>query len=266
MMKYLLFLLSLSLLIAAPECMATPEHQYKEMKKPEVSSHRGAPKPISLNLNGDVSAVLWKPDLSFVSVDVVNKQVSLPKSDTDNYHALIATSNYNNVKSTVIRYIYRHGKPSGHSTSELTKINKTDLEITPDPVPREHSRYQSNEYWQFLIRFQGLPLIDHLVILTTDNGSKLQLLTDKHGKVNFLIPDDFPNMVDNVRDKRQQEMHIETSISQGEKTWVTRLDVDYAINPAHWQSTDWGTLVMALGFIAGAISIRFKKPVIRKVV
>ena len=160
------------------------------------------------------AVTVWQPDLVTRKVDAQHGHVVIPKSGMDNYHAVVAEKDSGKVKQAIIRYEYQRGKPSGHSTTELTAIQKTDFEIVPDPVPREHRHYQSGETWSF-------------------------------------IPDDFPNVQAGERDERSAAFDVTAEYVTAGITYKTRLNSEYRVNPAHWKSLMLGMLVAGIGMVAG---------------
>jgi hypothetical protein len=142
----------------------------------------------------------------------------------------------------------------------LTAQQKTEFEIVPDPIPREHYRYHSQQRWGFLVRFNGQPVRDLEVRLQTSNGTHLSTTSDAEGRVVFRIPDDFPDLVEGERDRRLSQFTASSEYIQEDKRYTTQLNADYRINPSHWQSTPWGLLVIGVGFIAGGFIGRVNNP------
>lgn len=68
---------------------------------------------------------------------------------------------------------------------------KYELEIVPQPLPREHSGYRANEDWKFLVRFNGHPLANQRLVLDTAGGSHLGFMSDAQGMATVHFPDDF---------------------------------------------------------------------------
>lgn len=87
--------------------------------------------------------------------------------------------------------VYYFGERGAKNPTAMFMQQKNELEIIPQPYPREHSRYRANEDWKFLVRFNGQPLASRKVSLETSNGSKSELLTDAQGVLNLHVPDDF---------------------------------------------------------------------------
>ncbi len=229
-----------------------------QTEKPAMAHHRVA-KPILVPFDDSTSAVLWKPDLSTVPLTIKEGKIELPKTGVDNYHVIVAEQQLGNLKKVFIHYIFRHGKPSGHSTSEVVTANKAELEIIPDPVPREHDRYYSQQEWSFIVHFHNEPLASHSVQLNTENGSHLEGMTNNQGRVTFKLPDDFQDVIAGSRDKRTAHMTIQTQYQSGNKQWQTQLGADYAVSESNWRSTPWGIAIMIFGLILGGLFIRLNK-------
>ncbi|MET0071801.1 MAG: hypothetical protein ABW096_17315 [Candidatus Thiodiazotropha sp.] len=222
-------------------------------------NHRGEGKRIILENGHDATITLWKPDLSTEPLPFEHGGVTLPNTGMDNYHAILAEKDWGDHKEVVIRYEYRHGPPSKQSPSILAAKQKTEFEIVPDPIPREHYRYHSRQDWGFLLRFQGQPVGGHQVELQTANGSHLTATTDATGRVVFRIPDDFPGLVEGERDRRMGDFAVSSEYLQGDRRYTTQLSADYRVSPVHWQSTRLGLLVVGIGFIAGGFIGRVKR-------
>ncbi|MEW8030281.1 MAG: hypothetical protein AB2806_21400 [Candidatus Thiodiazotropha sp.] len=219
--------------------------------------HRGEKRIVLENGDGAI-VTLWKPDLSTQQLTLDHNVVTIPMTGIDNYHAIVAEKDWGDHKEAVIRYEYRFGRPSKQSPSRLAAKQKTAFEIVPDPIPREHYRYHSLETWDYLVRFNGKPVNDLEVVLNTANGSQLSSTTDANGRVSFQIPDDFPGMIEGERDKRLGQFTVSSEYLEGDRRYTTQLNAGYRVNPAHWQSTRLGLLVVGIGFIAGGFLGRVK--------
>jgi hypothetical protein len=260
MKRYLRLSLLLPLLPAAsPAAGAAPEGKQPTEKQTSAShnNHRG-PKQLMLENAEGAAITLWKPDLTTLPLKPAHGGVTLPKTGMDNYHAVVAEKDWGNSKETVIRYEYMFGRPSKHSPSELAGAVKTELEIVPAPIPREHFRYLSDQTWGFQVRLQGQPQADLPLILETEHGTRLQAVSDAQGYARFRLPDDFPDVVPGVRDQRSGEFSVSTSTQADGKTYQTLLSATYQLNPSHWQSAAMGWIVVGLGFIAGGLLGRQK--------
>jgi len=243
-----LCLFSFCVLVSATEKSGAPS----PTENPNHRSHRG-PRSVLLDIETGAEIVLWKPNLTTMPVQVKERKVRLPSTGMDNYHALVATRRKGHLVETAIRYVYLWGKPSGHSPRELLAQKKSDLEIVPNPLPREHYHYFSGQKWPFLVRFQGKPLRGERVHLKTANGSQLESTTDDKGLVVFELPDDFPNVQEGRRDRRNAEFELWVSHGIGNIEYRTTLNASYKVNPKHWHSTGWGVLFACAGFFVGGL-------------
>ncbi len=249
-----------SILIATATLSPAAEQTAPETKqKPSGHSHRG-PKQLMLENAQGASITLWKPDLTTQPLSLSQGGVTLPKTGMDNYHAVVAEKDWGNSKETVIRYEYLFGRPSEHSPSELAGAVKTDLEIVPAPIPREHFRYLANQSWGFQLRLKGQPKTQTVLILETANGTRLETVTDDNGYAVFRLPDDFPDIVPGQRDQRSAEFSVSAKAEDADITYETMLTASYRMDPAHWQSKPWGWLVVGIGFIAGGMIGRQRRP------
>ena len=251
--------LAISLLLALPGVPGAAETGGRPATpKPQAHDHRAAKKLMLENAEG-ASVTLWKPDLSTQPLSFDQGGFTLPKTGMDNYHAVVAERTWGDTKESVIRYEYLFGRPSKHSPGELAGAVKTDLEIVPDPIPREHYRYHSDQTWGFLLRLHGTPAGGIPLTLRTANGTQLDAVSDPSGRVAFRLPDDFPGLVPGVRDDRSAAFTVSAEMRDADMIYQTTLSADYRVNPAHWQSTRWGWMVAGLGFVAGGLLGRTKK-------
>ena len=141
----------------------------------------------------------------------------------------------------------------------MLAINKNELEIVPDPLPREHRDYQSGETWPFIVRFRGEPLADTEVVLTTFHGGASSGTTDKRGRILLHLPDDFPDMVEGERDERKADFAVTVEHQDGEILYRSHLGAEYEPNPRHWRSTPLGFLVIGIGMVAGVFLGRVRE-------
>jgi len=213
---------------------------------------RRAPKVFNLTGFENSQIKFITPDLQSSDIQTTDGKISLRPTGKDNYHALYALREQNGVKESAIRYVYFNGKPTGHSPSEITFLNKTDFEIIPDPLAREHWHYKAGDSIAFVIRFKNSPLASHPVSLATSNASVLKSLTDTQGRVVFTLPDDFAKTKPGKRANKPGELLIHAKHSDNNKSYATWLSSDYEVDPKHWQSTELGTLVLGGGFLFGA--------------
>jgi len=257
--------LAASCLLTAGGALAAPGDAPTEKSKPTITEnrpqgspqqhqqhqHRRGPKQLALSISDDAHAELWKPDLTRQPIKVQQGKVSFTGTGVDNYHAVVAERTEGKLTESAIRYHYARGKPSGRSSTELTAANKSTLEIVPNPIPREHFHYHSDQTWDFIVRFQELPAANQKVVLETAHGSQVEGITAADGRVSLHIPDDFPDIVAGERDKRSAELALSTTYTEGDQTYQSTLNADYRVNPHHWHSLNLGILVVGIGMLAG---------------
>lgn len=81
----------------------------------------------------------------------------------------------------------------GPAPTALLAQARSELELVPEPLPREHGQYRESEKWTFLVRFQGQPLDNQPVLLETEAGTRMPLASDAQGRVRVLFPRDMGN-------------------------------------------------------------------------
>jgi len=105
-----------------------------------------------------------------------------------NYHWLQAgaTSQMGTVTASTAQYFANPGP----APTAMLQLDKADLEIVPQPLPREHWHYRAGETWNFLVRFHGKPVPNLGVRLETGGGTQKVFETDNQGVVHVTFPDD----------------------------------------------------------------------------
>ncbi|MCP3663663.1 MAG: hypothetical protein GY696_14440, partial [Gammaproteobacteria bacterium] len=200
---------------AVAQTAGEPESKPTAPQQATMQHNRG-PKTVTLNNADGADIKLWLPDLSTRPIEAPMDQITLPSTGVDNYHALVATKNWGSEVEVVTRYEYMRGKPNGHSPLELVNAIKSELEVVPSPLPRDHYRYHSNQKWGFLVRYHGQPLAKIPLQLETTNGSVMSSETDNSGIAYFTLPDDFPDMVEGERDRRRADFSITATHQTGD--------------------------------------------------
>ena len=219
----------------------------------QAQAHRRGPQRFMLTNSEGAVIQLWQPDLSILPLTAGHGGITLPRTGVDNYHALVVERDWGDLKEALIHYVYMRGKPSGHSTSELTKAEKTTFEVVPNPVPREHQHYRSDQHWNFLLRFNGAPATNIPVVLETSNGTRLNVVSDSKGEFSLHIPDDFSQLEAGGRDRRAAEFTVTAEITDGGISYQTQLSAEYQVNPSRWQSQELGVFITGIGLLAGGL-------------
>ncbi len=112
-----------------------------------------------------------------------------PSPEVGNYHWLAARAampEYVAVASSAFYF----ANP-GPAPTAMLDAKKSELEVIPRPLPREHAGYRAGEEWPFMVRFQGEPLKGQKLVLETANGSRAEFVTDGGGVAKIRFPDDF---------------------------------------------------------------------------
>jgi len=212
---------------------------------------RGAGKQLVLENGEGATVQFWAPDLSSQEIKVEGGRFSIPKPAVDNYHAVVAERQQGDLKQAAVRYEYMRGKPSSESPSRLAAAQKTEFEIEPAPIPREHSRYIANKKWDFILRFKGKPLSGVPVVLETSQGSHIEAVSGDAGLVQFIIPDDFPEVKLGRRNNPPAELSLFAKYKAEPTRYETTLSAAYYVDPGHWRSKGLGVAVAGLGLLAG---------------
>ncbi len=250
--------LVLTLAVAIPSAGAVPGPGSGDglvLRPAPREGHGGGPPELSLDGAGEAAITLWRPDLKTVSPSVREGRVAV-ESPFGNYHAVVAEKERDGTVRTAIRYVHRHGRPSGHSPRELLGAVKAPLEIVPDPVPREHHQYMGGHEAVFLVRYRGSPLPRSPVTLHTANGTVRQQKTGPRGRVRFRLPDDFSDVRPGRHANRPGELRVAASHSAGGTDYATTLSARYHVDPGNWRSLGWAVALMGAGFLAGLAGTR----------
>jgi len=213
-------------------------------------------------VDGDGATVsLMRPDLTKAPIGTDAAGLVTIKPDCMEYfHVLIASRDEANTTMTAIRYFHFFGRPSPVSPSVLVNTAKSDLDIVPDPLPREHWVYMADHPAQFIVRFKGHPLAAQAVNITTGNGTHLSQKTDAKGHLVLTLPDDFPITHAGRMHNEPAEMQLDATYKLNGRRYRTVLSADYSVNPAHWQSLSGGVLVAGGGLLLGGfITWRMKR-------
>lgn len=152
----------------------------------------------------------------------------------------------------------------GQNPTALFMQQKHELEIIPQPYPREHSRYRANEDWKFLVRFNGKPLVDQWVRLETQNGTKADWVSDAQGVVTVSIPDDFKTETrqkaagGHEHGRRSADFVLAVEHAEGGKNYLTAFNGSYGADAFDQRSLAMGLGFTLLGMIGAAPLLRRK--------
>lgn len=183
----------------------------------------------------------------------------LGKVESGGFHWLAAREEQDE-RVRVASTVYYSGERGAQNPTAMFTRQKHELEIIPQPYPREHARYRANEDWQFLVRFNGKPLADQWVRLETQNGTRFDFASDAQGVVTVGIPDDFGKAAQKKsgdshdHGRRSADLVLAVEHAEGGKTYLTAFNASYGTD-----AFDQRSLALGLGFtllgMAGAVPL-----------
>lgn len=183
--------------------------------------------------------------------------ISLPRTGMENYHALVANQTKENVIKSSVRYIYSRGRPSKISPTKITQFQKSELEIAPILLPKEHNNYKGSESYAFVLRFKDEVLPQHDIIFTTSNGTKNTFKSDEDGRFSVTMPNDFKDVKMKKRANRPGEFILSTVYKSKGITYDSTLAMPYYVNPIdYWQTQALAVVLVIFGLIIGIYMLR----------
>ncbi len=150
----------------------------------------------------------------------------------------------------------------GISPRLLLKTKHSELEIVPDPLPREHAIYRESEKWRFVVRYEGQPLVGQRLFLETENGSRSTFITDEQGVATVLFPRDFGAKPDGARSRAGFVLSAEHVV--GERHFVTTFNTVYGEDVDRGKSLGWGAAFGAFGMLSALPLLRRRKRIENK--
>lgn len=290
------------LMLASLQCISWSVFAHSDEHGREVSKHRADTKGGGASMRSMRDAVVWTtyPTLKIMAggESRMRREVSLlPKNITpgrlDAYSANLKAADahrelpYDLVtakleksstggfvwlsareeqadKVIVASTVYYMSERGSVNPTAMFMQQKNSLEIIPQPFPREHSRYRSNEDWKFLVRFNGRLLPNQAVSMVTQNGSKLLFKSDAHGVVTVRIPDDFSAMPESKlaqshsHGRKSSEFVLVTEHQQAGKSYLTGFNGNYGADAYDGRSLIAGLSFMVLGMLGASPLLRHR--------
>ena len=188
----------------------------------------------------------------------------LDKPATGGFHWLSAREERGDevwVASTVYNF---NGSGAKDPTAMFMK-QKNELEIIPQPHPREHGRYRADEDWKFLVRYNGQPLAGQKVWLETSNGSMAGFVTDAEGVIRMRLPDDFKPEAEakvaggHSHGRRGADFVLATEHAEGGRNYLTAFNSSYGPNAFDQRSLAMGLGFTLMGMLGAAPLLRKRK-------
>lgn len=188
----------------------------------------------------------------------------LDKPESGGYHWLAAREEQGE-QVRVASAVHFFSDAGAVNPTAMFMQQKQELEIIPQPYPREHSRYRANESWKFLIRFNSKPMANQKVLMETRNGSKVELVSDVHGMINVRIPDDFKAEPEKKaagghdHGRRTSDLVLATEHGEGGKRYLTAFNANYGADAFYQRNLAMGLGFTLLGMIGATPLLRQRK-------
>lgn len=187
----------------------------------------------------------------------------LDKPEAGGFHWLVAREEQDG-EVRVASTVHFFSNPGKNPTAMFMQ-QKHELEIIPQPYPREHSRYRADEDWKFLVRFNGKPFTGQWVRLETQNGTQADFTSDAQGVITVHLPDDFKaeaeqkNADSHSHGRRGADFVLATEHIDGGKTYLTAFNGSYGPDAFDQRSLAMGLGFTLLGMIGAAPLLRQRK-------
>ncbi|MGB2682269.1 MAG: hypothetical protein WBE39_13245 [Candidatus Competibacter sp.] len=204
-----------------------------------------APLPEGMRFNTD--RLEWE-------IPVRDSRFRLESSGVGNYHWLQAREETpDSVKVASTAHFFSNPGPA---PTDMLARSKTELEIVPTPLPREHNQYRENQERTFLLRFQGQPLAGATLRFVSDAGAESRFTSDASGRVNVRFPDDVkPAQGQSGHDGHGQPTTNRFVLAvehedQGRR-YLTAFNYRYSEDAYARRSLLWGSGFLVLGGLLG---------------
>lgn len=178
-------------------------------------------------------------------------------ANVGNYYWLQAQEESHDVVkvASTVRYFANPGP----SPRAMLRNQKSELEIVPQPLPREHGKYREGERWAFLVRFKNQALPGATVSFETENGSKTIYATDNDGLIAVQFPRDMkPEALEKAGDHETPKAQYVLSVEHAGngKHYQTAFNYYYEPHRDTGKSMSAGVAFMGLGAVLAAPLLR----------
>ncbi len=149
----------------------------------------------------------------------------------------------------------------GPAPRGMLTARKSELDILPVELPREHRHYRAGERWDFLVRLHGEPLPGASVRFVSRNGTRERLRTDARGLVSVVFPSDFADLPEpspghGHRGRRKAGFVLSVSHDDGESVLNTSFNYHYIPGAYYNKDLRLGIGFAVLGMVAATPLIR----------
>ncbi len=130
----------------------------------------------------------FKSDRQEWEIPAQEDRFTLQSSGVGNYHWLQAREE--TPESVKVASTAHYFSNPGPAPTAMLAQPKTELEIVPDPLPREHNQYRENQEWAFKLRFRNQPLAGASLRFTSSAGAQASFTSDATGRALVRFPAD----------------------------------------------------------------------------
>ncbi|MBF0400499.1 MAG: hypothetical protein HQL90_06990 [Magnetococcales bacterium] len=193
----------------------------------------------------------------------VNPEGTTLRADgVGNYHWIMAQSSGPQQEYTWTTAHYF--AMAGPSPAAMLVSPKSRLEIIPQPLPREFSRYRAGETGHFLVRFGQHPLPNQVVTLYAPGQPEERLATDAQGILRVQLPPFplSPSQQTGPQPRHRpplQPFQLAVTWPAESKRFTTVFQYEYGPDPFYNRNPAWGWLVTGVGMVGGASLWRSRK-------
>lgn len=157
----------------------------------------------------------------------------------------------------------RYFSNPGPAPTAMLGVAKSELEIVPEPLPREHWQYREGEIWPFNLRFRGHPLTNTPVWFIGEHGARHRFLSDSQGTVRITFPEDIP-VAPGTRTRGHHERPKARFVLVAEhhdagRRYLTAFNYSYTASAMRGRSLMAGVGFMLLGGILATPLLRRQK-------
>jgi hypothetical protein len=181
----------------------------------------------------------------------VNGSFTLQSLGVGNYHWLLAREELPE-RVTVASTAHYFSNP-GPAPTDMLARPKSELEIVPAPLPREHNRYRENQAHVFEVRFQGVPLAGATLRFASNAGTRASFVSDAVGRVRVRFPEDVRPVVEKGGHDMGAANRFVLAVEHdaGGRHYLTAFNYSYGEDAYANRSLAWGGGFLALGGLIG---------------
>jgi hypothetical protein len=195
--------------------------------------------------------VRFKSDRQEWDIPAREDRFALQSAGVGNYHWLQAREE--TPESVKVASTAHYFSNPGPAPTAMLARPKSELEIVPDPLPREHNQYRENQEWAFTLRFRDQPLAGATLLFASSAGSRTSFVSDAAGRALVRFPTDV------APDERQghhgggasNRFVLAVEHRADDRHYLTAFNYRYDEDAYARRSLVWGGGFLALGGLLG---------------